>query len=301
MPSIVKLIKNPAKIVYILDRLGISRWIPDKPYLKLKFRANMGKKLNLENPQTFNEKLQWLKLYDRKMEYTTMVDKYEAKHYVAEKIGEEYIIPTLGIWNSAEDIEFDYLPQQFVLKCTHDSGGLVICREKAALNRVSAIKKIKKCLKRNFFYTAREWPYKNIHPRIIMEQFLEDGSGQDLMDYKVMCFGGQPKLIQIHRGRSANHTQDYYDINWNKLDICQGIAQTDIPMKKPEFLEEMLRLSSKLSAGVPQLRVDWYYVNRHLYFGELTFFDGGGFFGFKPEEWDYTLGTWIELPSTNKC
>ena len=174
MASLAKLLQNPAKIIHILDRVKIGRLIPDKAYLKLRFRADMGKKLNLKNPETYNEKLQWMKLYDRNPLYVKMVDKHEVKAYVSEQIGQEYVIPTLGVWDKVEDIDFDALPERFVLKCTHDSGGLVICKDKSKLNIEEAKQKLCKSLKNNFFYVGREWPYKNVKPRIIAETFMED-------------------------------------------------------------------------------------------------------------------------------
>lgn len=275
--------------------MGTFQWLPDKPYLELAYYAHFGKKLDLKAPKTFNEKLQWLKLYDRNPEYTRMVDKYEAKQYVAEKIGEEYIIPTLGVWDDPDQIDFDALPDQFVLKCTHDSGGLVICRDKSKLNIEEAKEKLKKRLKFRYFYWGREWPYKNIKPRIIAEKYMEDESGTELKDYKVMCFEGEPKLIQVHQGRFGEHTQDFYDTQWQKLEITQGFPYSETTMGKPEFLEEMLTLSKELSQNLHQVRVDWYYVGHQLYFGELTFFDGAGFDGFEPDEYDEIIGNWIRI------
>lgn len=283
------------RVLRKLLAMGTFRWLPDKPYLKLIYYAHFGKKLDLNHPKSFNEKLQWLKLYDRNPEYTKMVDKYEAKQYVKEKIGEEYIIPTLGVWDDPEQIDFDTLPQQFVLKCTHDSGGLVICRDKSSLNIEEAKKKLKKRLKFQYYNWGREWPYKNIKPRIIAEAFMEDGSGTGLNDYKVMCFEGEPKIIQVHRGRFTTHTQDFYDTQWQKLEITQEFPASEIPMEKPEFLGEMLTLSKKLAQNLHQIRVDWYYTKNHLYFGEMTFFDGSGFDGFEPDEYDALLGSWIKI------
>ena len=283
------------RILRRLLAMGTFRWLPDKPYLELIYYAHFGKKLDLKNPKTFNEKLQWLKLYDRNPEYTRMVDKYEAKQYVAEKIGEEYIIPTLGVWDDPDQIDFGALPDQFVLKCTHDSGGLVICRDKSRLNIEEAKEKLKKRLKFMYFYWGREWPYKNVKPRVIAEKYMEDESGTELKDYKVMCFEGEPKLIQVHRGRFGEHTQDFYDTQWQKLEITQGFPYSETKMDRPVFLEEMLTLSKKLSQNLHQVRVDWYYVEHQLYFGELTFFDGAGFDGFEPDEYDEIIGSWIKI------
>ena len=302
--QIKKLLKAAGK--YISDsgyRFLIHEWIgcydhlSDEAYLKRKYRAFFRKELNLENPQTFNEKIQWLKLYDRKPEYTVMVDKYRVREYIAQKIGEEYLIPLLGVWEDPEEIDFDALPDQFVLKCNHNSGyGMCICKDKSKLNIKKVKRGLKKSLETDYYLTGREWPYKDVPRRIIAEKYMTDGSGTELMDYKVMCFSGKVKLIQVHRGRFTNHTQDYYDADWNKKDIYQMCAQTDIVMERPCFLDQMLTLSEQLSANIPQLRVDWYAINNKLYFGELTLYDASGFDSFEPSEWDDTMGSWINLP-----
>jgi len=288
-------IRHPSKVVYAYGIRGGFRFLSDEAYLKLMYRCHTGKKLNLEAPQRFNEKIQWLKLHDRKPEYTMMVDKYEVKKYVAEKIGEEYVIPTLGVWNCFEEIDFDALPNQFVLKCTHDSGGLVIVKDKAKLDKDAAKQKLEKSLKRNYFYSGREWPYKNVKPRIIAEKYMEDKGAEELSDYKLMCFGGVPKLMQIHHGRFQEHTQDFYDMEWNKLDILQGLPMSEENMERPVFLDRMMELSRKLSENIPQVRVDWYYANNQLFFGELTFFDASGFDDFEPDEINEMLGSWVNL------
>lgn len=293
--KILKYIKEPWRIIVFLNAYKIGRIFSDRFVITCQYRTRVGKRVNLKSPKTFNEKLQWLKLHNRKPIYTTMVDKYEVKRFVAEQIGEAYIIPTLGVWERFEDIDFSKLPDQFVLKCTHDSGGLVICKNKAELDIGAAEKKIKQCLKRNYFYYSREWPYKGVKPRIIAEQYMVDDSGYELKDYKVLCFSGEPELIQIHRGRFGDHTQDFYDINWDKLDITQGLPLSDVTLEKPVFLEEMLSLSRALSAGIPHLRVDWYYVDSQLYFGELTFFDASGFDLFEPDEVNEKLGNLIHI------
>ena len=294
--KIAEYIKHPTKFIIFLQNRCNFPVLSDEAYLKINYKLVMGKKLDLQNPKTYNEKLQWLKLYDRKPEYTRMVDKYEAKKYVSEKIGKEYIIPTLGVWDHFDDIDFDSLPDQFVLKCTHDSGGLVIVKDKTKLDQTAAKRKIAKSLKKNYFYHAREWAYKDVKPGILAEQYLEDSEREELSDYKVMCFGGEPKLIQIHRGRFGIHTQDFYDTQWNKLEILQGLPMSDEILEKPKFLEEMLSMSRKLSADIPQLRVDWYFTNGKLYFGELTFFDASGFSDFEPGEWNAIIGSWVQLP-----
>ena len=193
--------------------------LPDKMYIKRKYYRRMGKKLNLAHPTTYSEKIQWLKLDDRRPEYTTMVDKNLAKDYVAKIIGEEYIIPTLGVWDRFDDIDFGKLPNQFVLKCNHDSGGVVICKDKRTLNHKSAREKIEKSLGCNYFLHGREWPYKNVKPRIIAEKFLEDRIANDLIDYKFYCFYGVAKAMYIAQGRPNNTRFDYYDIYFNHLPL----------------------------------------------------------------------------------
>ena len=288
---------NPrALISAILVRMAPI--IPDRLYLKWLFRLKMGKKLNLDNPQTFSEKLQWLKLYNRKPEYTQMVDKYEAKKYVANIIGEEYIIPTLGVWDRFEDIDFDTLPNQFVLKCTHDSGGIVICSDKSKLDVKTANRILTRGLKRNFYARNREWPYKNIKPRIIGEQYMVDESGYELKDYKWFCFNGEPKALFIatDRGVEGEETKfDFFDVNFNHLPFTNGHPNTNKIIAKPKSFDQMKEIAAKLSHGQPHLRVDLYDVNGKIYFGELTFYHWSGTTPFEPEEWDYKFGSWINL------
>lgn len=281
-----------------LTALGLTRWMSDEQFLKKEYYLAFGKPLNLDNPQTFNEKLQWLKIHNRKPEYTTMVDKYAAKQYVAGKIGSQYIIPTLGVWDHFDDIDFDALPDQFVLKCTHDSGGLVICKDKSRLDKKAAKRKIEHCLRRKYYYVHREWPYKDVKPRIIAEKYLtNDGDESELSDYKVLCFNGKAKLIEIHRGRfSKYHTQDFYDTGWNKTAFEQpGISLSDENMERPPFADKMLELSEKLAEGIPHVRIDWYYTGGRLKFGEITFYDGAGFDGFIDNQGEI-IGSWITLP-----
>ena len=259
----------------------------------------MNKKLNLKNPKTFNEKLQWLKLYDRKPEYTKMVDKYEAKKYVAEKIGEEYIIPTLGVWDNFDDIDFDSLPNQFVLKCTHDSGTIVICTDKSNFDIESAKQKIDSRMTFNYYYMWREWPYKDVKPRIIAEKYMVDSTTEELRDYKFFCFNGEVKALFVATDRQKSGEEvkfDFFDANYNHLPIRQGHPNALIPPKKPECFEEMKKLAQKLSENIPQVRVDFYEVDGKIYFGELTFSHYGGIVPFEPEKWDYKFGDWITLP-----
>ena len=277
-----------------------SKHLSDKTYLALKYYAFMGKWLNLKHPRTFNEKLQWLKLFDRKDIYTTMVDKVTAKQYVAGIIGEEYIIPTLGMWDRFDDIDFDALPDQFVLKCTHDSGGLVICPDKSKFDKEAARQKIEKSLKRDYFSIHREWPYKNVKPRIIAEQYMKDEETNELRDYKFFCFNGVVRAMFVATERQKKGTEvkfDFYDTDFQHLPLRQGHPNAGVPIAKPQGFEQMKVLAEKLSAGIPHVRVDFYSVNGKVYFGELTFSHFAGFVPFQPEKWDEVFGEWITLPN----
>lgn len=282
------------------DVRGLYKYMPDELYLKKKFKTLVGYSLDLDNPKTYNEKLQWLKLHDRNPLYTKLVDKYEVKKYVAEKIGSRYVIPTLGVWDSFDQIDFDSLPNQFVLKCTHDSGGLVICKEKRLFDIEYARRKINSSLRQNYYYVHREWPYKNVKPRIIAEEYMEDTITGELRDYKFFCFGGIPKALFIASDRQDLTTDtkfDFYDMNFVHLNITNGHPNAKKEMKKPVSFDEMKILAKKLSAGIPHVRVDFYEVDGRVYFGELTFAHWSGFVPFDPIEWDYTFGSWMELPN----
>lgn len=295
--SIKNFLENPGLLFISLGHRGWFHWMDDETYLKIAYRIKMGKKLNLDPPVTFNEKLQWLKLHDRRPEYTTMVDKYEAKKWVAERIGEEYIIPTLGVWNHFDEIDFDALPNQFVLKCTHDSGGLVICRDKSKLDKVAARKKIETCLKHNFFWGQREWPYKNVKPRIIAEQYMEDAATGELRDYKYFAFRGIVKAMFIASNRQTGKTTaDYFDMEFKPLSFTWGYPNSPKMPDRPQNFEEMGRIAEQLTKELPEARVDFYEVNGKTYFGEITFFDGSGMQRFNPDSWDETFGKWVKLP-----
>lgn len=275
----------------------ILRPLPDEIYIRIQYRYLIGRKLNLSNPSRYNEKLQWLKLFNHNELYTKMVDKYEVKKYISEKIGEKYVIPLYGVWDEFSQIDFSKLPNQFVLKANNSSGGNIICKNKQEFDYEVAKKKIEESLKNNVYWYGREWPYKNVPPKIIAEKYMEDESG-GLQDYKVLCFNGEPKLIELHRGRyTENHTQEFYDFSWERKDINQkGEHMGEIPANKPVCLDEMYVLSQILSRNIPHVRIDWYIVNEKLYFGEITFFDGSGYVDFIPDELNYTIGKWIELP-----
>ena len=275
---------------------SFSKLIPDKLYLKLKYRSKTGKKLDFKNPKTYNEKLQWLKLYDRKDIYTTMVDKCEAKKYVAGIIGKEYIIPTIGVYDKFEDIDFKELPKQFVIKCTHDSGGLVICKNKDQLDIDEAREKITDCLKKNYYWRGREWPYKNVRPRILVEKYMEDKSSKTMRDYKFFCFDGKPEIMYLSEGLENHKTarMSFYDMNMHLVDCLEYIPE------RPKNFEKMKEFSAILSKDIPHLRVDWYEINGKLYFGELTFTTCSGIIPFADENWDRRLGDFIMLKEIKK-
>ena len=275
-------------------------WMPDKPYLQLYYLMKLKKVLNFKNPKSFNEKLQWLKLYDRKNIYTTMVDKYEAKRYVAERIGEEYIIPTLGVWERVEDIDFDALPEKFVLKCTHDSGGLIVCRDKSKLDLEKTRKILSKSLKNDFYIEAREWPYKNVKRRIIAETYMEDETQKKgLVDYKFYCFDGKPRFLYISKGLEDHATASisFLNLDWTFADFQRSDYKGfDTLPEKPAGYETMLKLAEQLSAGSSFLRVDLYEIGGKIYFSELTFTPCGGTMQFAPVEWDDKIGEMLTLP-----
>ena len=296
MKKIIEYVKHPSYILLGLDRMKLIK-LNDAFYLKIIYYQTFNKKLDLSNPKTFNEKLQWLKLYDRNPEYTKMVDKYEVKKYEAEKIGEEYIIPSIGIYNSFDEINFNELPDQFVIKCTHDSGGIVICKDKSNFSIEEARKKINKCMKNNYYRSWREWPYKNVKPRIIIEKYMEDDKTKELRDYKFFCFNGKVKCYKIDLDRFVEHRANYYDDNNRLLKFGEKVCPPDFNrnVEIPKTIEKMKELARQLSQDIPFVRVDFYDVDGKIYFGEITFFPGAGFGKFIPEEYDKVLGDLITL------
>lgn len=299
LPSISFCIKHP-KSALLKYLLFFAYCFPDKAYLKLLYKIQMRKKLNLVPPRTFSEKLQWLKLYDHNPLYTKMVDKVAAKEYVAGVLGDEFIIPTLGVWDNAEDIDWDELPDQFVLKCNHDSGGLVICRDKSKLDKKSAIKRLNKSLKTNFYKEGREWPYKNVPRKILAEKYIEPSShSNDLPDYKFFCFNGEPKYCQVITGRNSVMCVDFFDMNWSHQPFhepkCYPFAQ--ISPSKPINFEKMKSAAAALADGKPFSRIDFYEIGTRVLFGEITFFPTSGMGGFEPYEWDEIFGEMIILPT----
>lgn len=296
--KLIELLLDPYALGEFIWRRAFSRIVTnDELYIRVRFLLCTHQKLPLCKPQTFNEKLQWLKLYNHNSDYSQMVDKYSVKEYVKNKIGEKYIIPTIGVWDKFEDINFDYLPKRFVLKCTHDSGGIVICKDKRNMDIRKIRDILNKSLNRNYYQWTREWPYKNVKPRIIAETYMENQEGaNELSDYKFYCFNGVPKLVMVALGRPVDTRFAYFDMDWNEQSIEWGYPRPDRKVLKPKNFEEMKALSSKLSQGIPHVRVDLYDINGAVFFGEFTFFDGGGHTPIRPIEWDFRLGSWISLP-----
>ena len=305
-----KVIKHRIKGVFsFFQRVGLKLLslfafaINDKSYLKCLYRLHMGKPLNLSNPTTFNEKLNWLKLYDRQQSYTQLVDKYRVKDYVATVVGREYVIDTIGVWDRPDEIDWDSLPEQFVLKTTHGGGnvGVVICKDKSKLDKSKIVKKLNKSLKQNIYLYSREWVYKGIKPRIIAEPYMEDIKTGELLDYKFFCFDGEVKMLFVASARQKclEPYFDFFDAEYNPLPIIQGHPNSDTRPAKPQRFDEMKAIASKLSKEIPTLRVDLYEVNGKVYFGELTFYHFGGLVPFVPEKWDYILGQYIHLDRRN--
>ena len=278
----------------------IVRLLNDKIYLKWAYKSCIGQTLDLDNPRTFNEKLQWLKLYNRNPEYSTMVDKAAVKEYVANKIGAEYVIPTLGVWKDPNDIEWDSLPEKFVVKWNHDSGSIVICKDPKLFDRKAALKKLYKGSIKNGFWFGREWPYKNVKPVILAEVLLEDSSGEDIKDYKFFCFNGKVQCFKVDFDRFSKHGANYYD-RYGKILPFGEVAcppNFDKQIVLPNNLNKMIELAEVLSESMPFARIDFYDVDDNIYFGEITFFPASGFGPFTPDDWDLKLGNLITLPST---
>lgn len=273
-------------------------YVSDETYLKWTFARNVGYIPDLINPRSFNEKLQWLKLHDQHPEYTRLVDKISAKDYVASIIGKEYIIPTIGVWDSVENVEWESLPNQFVIKCSGDSGGVVVCKNKSKLDIDAAKKKLKKGWGKNYFRYNKEYPYKNIRNRIIAELYMEDESGYELKDYKFFCFNGSPRFLKVDFDRQTNHKANYYSLDWELLPFYEKEFPQD-PNKiitKPQNFEEMIEIARRLSQNIPFVRIDLYNINGMIYFGEITFFPASGLGIIEPIGWDEKIGEYIKLP-----
>ena len=293
----LSLIKTPEMMFLPAGQNGMLKLIPDKVYLNTVFKTEMGYKLDLEHPKTYNEKLQWIKLYDRKPEYTVYADKYKVREYIAKTIGDKYLIPLIGMYKKAEDIPWDELPERFVLKCNHASGTNIICTDKTKLDYGIAEKKLRTWLKTNAFWFGREWCYKDIEPCIICEEYLETEDGLTPNDYKIMCFNGVPKLIQVHHDRYGAHTLDFMDENWKKTGIVQGPPNSTYEIPKPAEFDEMMEIARVLSKDMYYARVDLYIVRHQVLFGEITMYPTSGFCLFDDPQTDAMLGDWIKLPT----
>lgn len=301
--KILRCLKNP----YILLSKMIEnkgRFISDKTYLSIFYRASFGEFFDWTNPQTYNQKLQWLKLNDRNPLNKKLVDKYEVRQHVSSKIGEEYLIPLLGVWDDFEKINFDELPDQFVLKCTHDSGGVIICKDKSNFNLEFARKKFNKLMKKDYYWSRREWPYKDLKPRIIAEKLMLDDSNEDLKDYKIFTFHGEPKLLFVASDRNKEDLAvkfDYFDTNFERLEFRQAAHDnSDYKIETPPNFKEMLNIAKILSEQLPHLRIDLYNIKGKIYFGEYTFYHHSGLVPFEPEKYDRILGDMIKIDSIEK-
>lgn len=295
MNKIVKILLSPRDLAYRIMWRTAKFW-PDETYIQMMSLIGSGHKLNLKNPTTFNEKLNWMKLYYHNPQYTDMVDKYKAKDYVASKIGSEYVVPVFGVYRSFEDIDFDKLPNQFVLKCTHDSGSYVVVKNKATMDTAKARKIINRGMNRDYFLIEREWPYKKVEHRILAEKYMDDKTGRTLRDYKFWCFNGKPMYMYC-TVKDDDIYENFYDMDFTPVDINHGFRRYQPEFEKPAGFEEMKVLAAKLSEGIPFVRVDFFQVEGTVFFGEFTFYDWAGLQPFERREHDVKLGRLIDLPN----
>lgn len=299
--TLIKCISDSQTRFAALTARGFYNNLSDEEYLRRKFKLFFNRELDLDNPKTFCEKLQWLKLYDRKPVYTQMVDKYAVKEYVSKQIGDEYVIPLLGVWDSFDEIDFDILPEQFILKATHNSGGFIVCKNKKTFDYRSAGKMFKKCLQKNYFFEGgREWPYKDVPPRIIAEKYIDTLGKPDSVEYKLTCFDGKVGFVTVCRGIAhtdfEKRSNDSFDVDFNHMPWYAYYQNAKVDIQKPEQWEEMIRLAEILSKDIPEVRIDFYLIDGKVYFGEITFYTWSGFIEFTPPEWDRILGDMITLP-----
>ena len=296
----IEFIRNPYYRYWVLAGKGIYDSMPDEEYLRRMWKDFFGTELNLDNPQTLCEKLQWMKLYYRRPEMTALADKYQAKKIVDKIIGKGHTIPTLGVWNHFDDIDFSTLPERFVLKLTHNSGGMVICKDKSKFDKRTAKKKLEKELKRNYFYGGREWQYKNIKPRIIAEPYISKLGKKDSIEYKTTCFDGKVGFVTICKGIAHTdldlRSNDHFDSQFNKLNWWTYYKPAKVTPSKPEQWDELIAFCEKLATGFPYSRIDTYIINGKIIFGEMTFTTWSGHMKFDPPEWDMKLGNMLKLP-----
>lgn len=295
----IKFLKDKDYRFNILSNYGFYDSMDDEEFLKRKFKSNLKYDLNLLSPNTFSEKIQWLKINDRKDIYTILVDKYKVREYIKEKLGEEYLIPLIGIWDDPDDIDFNKLPDQFVLKCNHNSGlGMCICKDKSKLDISKVRRELKKGLKQDYYLTGREWPYKNVSRKIIAEKYMKNEHETELKDYKFFCFNGEPKYCQVISDRSTNEAIDFFDMKWNHqefIGLNSKCSNSKHPIAKPVTFEKMKEFAYILAKNTKFVRIDFYEIERKLYFGEITFYPASGFGNFKPSEWNEKLGEMVNL------
>lgn len=287
-------------LFFALSARGLLNWLPDKGYLSALWLCYFHQRLNWKNPRSFNEKIQWLKVFDKNPLYPTLVDKLAVRDYIKDAIGEDYLIPLVGgPWNSFDEIDFDRLPPRFVLKCTHDSGGVVICRDRTSFNLARAREKINKSLKRNYYWGGREWPYRKIAPRIFAEEYMGNSAGVDPTDYKYIMFGGTYRAVFVTTNRSLGKKMNmtFFDPDWNRLPFERIYPADPRELEKPARYDEMVAIAERLAKDMPLARIDLYEIDGRVYFGEITLYPGSGLETFQPLEWDYKLGEWIDLKS----
>lgn len=306
MRNISFYLTHPKKTLFYIF-ITFSHFLPDRLHLKLLYRFEMGKNLDLDNPQTFCEKLQWLKLYNRKAEYTTMVDKLAVKKYVTDKIGSQYVIPVLGVWERPEDIDFESLPERFVLKTTNGGGGegVYICKDKRMIDKREAIRMMSHSMKADIYKARVEWAYKNVPKRIFAEQYMEDKPDvADLPDYKWYCFNGSPTFCQVIKDRSSKETIDFFDTDWNHQEFVglnPNVTHAQVLPERPAHLETQIHIAKELSKDIPFSRIDLYEINNKVYFGEITLYPASGIGKFRPEQYDQILGQLLVLPEDKHC
>lgn len=299
LKHILRIIINPYKRFSFLASKGLYDRVPEPQYLKKLYKLSVGKDLELSCPTGFTEKIQWIKLYDRNPQYTIMQDKLLMRDFVTERIGSEYLIPLIGSWDKADDIDITAFPDQFVLKCNHDCASVIICRDKSTFNFTEAKSKLNKCLQTDYSKYSVEWAYKDIPRRIIAEKYMQDGETETLTDYKFYCFNGKAKMVMAISGapHSVERKHTIYDMKWERMPVYKkNDIDSEASFEKPACLEAVAALAEKISEGIPFVRVDFYIINNHPYFGEVAFYPDSGFLEFYPEEWEKRIGSWIELP-----
>lgn len=299
LTKFMALCRNPNMLLKRLLSLRVFRILPDKLFIRWQYRLYIGRSVNLKNPKAFNEKIQWLKLYNKKKIFITLVDKFEVRDFIKKKIGEQYLIPLIGVWDTYDEIDLNALPEQFVMKCTHDSGGLVICKNKSLLDHLKMEEKIKACLAKNYFWVGREWPYKHVKPRIIVEKYMADKidgvNSESLLDYKFMCFHGKVRCIFTCTDRDTQLKVTFFTRNWSKLPFERHYPRDEKEIKPPVNLKKMIELSEKICEEIAFARIDFYEISGEIYFGEITLYPGCGLEEFSPPKWDYVLGSWLNL------